>query len=531
MFTLNLIKNSIEKFSQRNAFTINNEKFNYLKLAEIISNIKKEIENKCSTQEKLIGLITSNNDDIYTYSSIYASLFAGKGYVPINQKNPFDRNLSVIKQTNIKTILASKISDDVKKLIDTENLNLIITSELNINDESDSEINLSIPEINGNEIAYILFTSGSTGIPKGVPITRNNIDAFINAFLDKGYSIDENDKFLQMFELTFDFSVVCYLLPLCVGASIHTVSGEGIKFANVFSILDDNQITFACLVPSILSFLRPYFNEINLPNLKYSLFCGEALYEDITKEWLRCTPNGNVINAYGPTEATVFCLLYDYVGNSEFNSQSDGFPMDSYGVFPKTFNGMISVGKTMKNMGALIVDENNKILPTNEKGEICLYGAQLTPGYWNDENKNKESFFTFLINGKEEKIYKTGDLGFVDEEGDFFYTGRKDYQIKIQGFRVELGEIEFHTREFTKISNVVAIPLENNSQIQICLSIENYNDNFVGLENYLKTKLPYYMIPSLIKNIPSFPINSNGKIDRKQLKQMIENSFVNNNKD
>lgn len=516
MTTLNLIKNSIEKFSLRNAFTINNEKFDYLKLAQIISNIRNEIEIKCLKQEKLIGLITSNNDDIYTYSSIYASLFAGKGYVPINQKNPYDRNLSVIKQTNIKTILASKINDDIKKLIDNENLNVIITSELSSNDKLNSEIDLSIPEINGNEIAYILFTSGSTGTPKGVPITRNNIDAFIKAFLDKGYSIDENDKFLQMFELTFDFSVVCYLLPLCIGASIHTVSGEGIKFANVFSILDDNQITFACLVPSILSFLRPYFDEINLPNLKYSLFCGEALYEEITKEWLKCTPNGNVINAYGPTEATVFCLLYDYTKNSNFN---------------KIYNGMISIGKPMQNMGALIVDENNKILPINEKGEICLYGAQLTPGYWNDENKNKESFFTSFINGKEEKIYKTGDLGFIDEEDDFFYTGRKDYQIKIQGFRVELGEIEFHTREFTKIPNVVAIPLENNSQIQICLAIENYNNNLIDLEDYLKSKLPYYMIPSLIKNISSFPINSNGKIDRKQLKQIVENSFVKSNKE
>jgi len=515
VYTLSLIKNSIEKFSQRNAFVINNESFNYFNLAQIISNIRKEIEHKCSRQEKLVGLITSSNDDIYTYSSIYASLFAGKSYVPINQKNPFDRNLSVIKQANIKTILTSQINDSIKKLIENENLNVIVTSELEKNNKSSEKIDLSIPQIDGNEIAYILFTSGSTGTPKGVPITRNNIDSFIKAFLELGYSIDENDRFLQMFELTFDFSVVCYFLPLCIGASIYPVSGEGIKFANVFSILDDCLITFACLVPSILSFLRSYFEEINLPHLKYSLFCGESLFEDITKEWLKCTPNGNVINAYGPTEATVFCLTHNYDKNANYN---------------KTYNGMISIGKPMKNIGALIIDENNKILSTNEKGEICLYGSQLTPGYWQDENKNRESFFTFFINRKEEKIYKTGDLGFFDEDGDFYYTGRKDYQIKIQGFRVELGEIEFHSREFTGIPNIAAIPIENNSQIQIYLAVENYNDDFNELKKHLESKLPYYMIPTSIKNIPSFPINSNGKIDRKELKNLIENFSESNKK-
>jgi acyl-CoA synthetase (AMP-forming)/AMP-acid ligase II len=176
----------------------------------------------------------------------------------------------------------------------------------------------------------------------------------------------------------------------------------------------------------------------------------------------------------------------------------------------------------MKNIEAIVVDENNNILPANSKGELCLTGAQLTIGYWKNPQKNAEAFFIINDGKTEKKYYKTGDLCYIDDDGDFMFSGRVDNQIKIQGFRVELTEIEHHAREFTKIASVAAIAKENeNGNTQIFLFIEKYTGDIAALESYMKTKLPVYMLPAETRIINSFPLNVNGKIDRKELKKLI----------
>jgi acyl-CoA synthetase (AMP-forming)/AMP-acid ligase II len=240
--------------------------------------------------------------------------------------------------------------------------------------------------------------------------------------------------------------------------------------------------------------------------MRYSLFCGETLLNDIAEGWSNCTPNAKIINAYGPTEATVFCLIYEW---QKENAKK------------KSFNGGVCIGTPMADMDAVIINEDLKFLAPGDKGELCLAGVQVTPGYWKDDEKNSKTFFKSLFKGKEEIFYKTGDLAFQDEEGDFMYAGRLDNQIKIQGFRIELGEIEHFAREFLKTVNVVAVAYNNNSgTMQINLFIENYTGSEKEVENYLKKKIPEYMVPSHIINIPSFPLNANGKIDRKVLTKM-----------
>jgi acyl-coenzyme A synthetase/AMP-(fatty) acid ligase len=256
--------------------------------------------------------------------------------------------------------------------------------------------------------------------------------------------------------------------------------------------------------------LKPYFDEIKLEKMRYSLFCGETLLNTIAESWSSCTPNAKIINAYGPTEATVFCLIYAWEKGNTHN---------------KSFNGGVCIGKPMANMSAVIIDENQKILSPGVKGELCLAGMQLTPGYWKDSEKNAKTFFKATIAGKEEVFYKTGDLAFQDDEGDFMFAGRIDNQIKIQGFRIELGEIEHFAREFLKTINVAAAAYKNNmGTMQIHLFIENYNGNVSEIENHLRTKIPAYMVPSQITSIPSFPLNANGKIDRIALLKSVEST-------
>lgn len=500
---LRKIKTSLEIFQDRYAIKTGEKLYSYSALAQIISDIRTSIDNNCSRDEKLIGIIARESTDFETYGSIYGALFAGKGYVPINPANPVERNQSVVNQTGIKTILCSIVDEEIEKFAYNNKLKIINTSCLN-----QTEINLNLPQVSDDDIAYILFTSGSTGIPKGVPITRGNLSAFVDAFIDLGYDINENDKFLQMFELTFDFSVVCYIVPVCIGASFYTVPAEGIKFANVYTTIEENEITFSCLVPSVISYLKPYFEEISLPKLKYSLFCGESLYQDIAAAWSECMPNGRIINAYGPTEATVFCLTFDW---------------NKYGSEQKTLNGGVSIGREMKGMKAIVVDEKLKALKPGEKGELCLSGPQLTPGYWRDQVKTSETFFIAEIDDQEFKFYRTGDLALVDGDGDFMFCGRLDSQIKIQGFRIELGEIEHFAREYS-LNNVAAVAYKNNKgTMNIHLFVENFRGSINEISEYLKTKVPEYMVPSGISVLSNLPLNANGKTDRKELLNLIQN--------
>jgi amino acid adenylation domain-containing protein len=493
---LNYIQESCTQFADKTAFVIENNSYTYSDFAVKVSAVRNQLEKFGGKELKLVGVETYN--DIDTYTSIFGILFSGNGFVPLNPTNPPDRNLSVIEQSDLKVILTSNKDSEISKLANSSNIKVITSEELTF-----GEINLSLPDVSENEIAYILFTSGSTGIPKGVPITRKNLTAFIDAFYALGYKVDENDRFMQMFELTFDFSIFTYIAPLCKGASIHTLPSGGIKYANVYTILEEQEITFAAMVPSILAYLRPYFEEITFDKLKYSLFCGEALVKDIVTEWQKCTPNSTIVNAYGPTEATVFCLIYNCSKESKDI---------------KEHNDAVSIGKEMKNTKAIVVDEYLKILPAGEKGELCLSGSQVTPGYWRNDEKNKESFFKAIINDKEEIFYRTGDLAYIDAQGDFMFLGRLDYQVKVDGFRIELGEIEHHVRQHTNLTNVVAAPINNKvGTAEIHLFMENFNGDSNELAKKLKEKIPHYMIPSYFHSVPAFPLNANGKVDRKAL--------------
>ena len=483
------LQHSIHHYSDRNAFYINGIFYRYIDFAKSISAIRLAIEQSTSESEKIIGIIT--NDDLETYASIIALWLSGKAYVPINPDNPIDRNNNIIQQAGIHTILDSSAIPYITAI------HLIETAKL-----PETAINLTPKLISDEALVYLLFTSGTTGQPKGVPITRSNLTAFVSAFESMGINVHESDRCLQMFELTFDLSVFSYLIPLLKGACVYTIPKDKIKYSYIFELMEEQQLTVSLMVPSMLHYLRNYFNEINLPLMKYSMFCGEALPLDITKEWSNCLPNAAIYNVYGPTEDTIFCTQYAYDKNGE----------------NKTYHGVLSIGVAMEGTITIIIDEDNNPLPAGEIGQLCLGGSQLTPGYWKNEEKNKEAFFYLHYNGQHQRFYKTGDLCKCDEQGDILYLGRIDFQTKIQGFRVELSEIEFHAKTFLGKSNLVAIAfpdLVGNTEVGLVIESDEFDHS--PLIDYMKSKMPIYMIPKLIVFSKEFPLNTNGKTDRKQL--------------
>ncbi|MEP7254685.1 MAG: AMP-binding protein [Ferruginibacter sp.] len=481
---------SAEEYAGSNAFCINNIFYSYRQFVEKISAIRSEIE-KLSKENSNVGLVA--NDDIETYAAIIALWLEGKCYVPVNPETPAERNRNVLTQAGVSIVIDSSGQPLFPEL------DVIRSKQLTF-----KEINLSPVDTTDDTLAYIFFTSGTTGIPKGVPITRSNLAGFIKAFFSMGINMDATDKCLQMFELTFDLSVMSYLAPLLKGACVYTIPKDKIKFNYIAELFEEQHLTVALMVPSIIHYLRPYFDEIDCASMKYNLFCGEALPLDVTKEWAACLPNARVMNVYGPTEDTIFCTHYTY--NRDGNN--------------KASNGLLSIGKAMQETYTIIVNDNDQMVKPGEKGQLCLGGVQLTPGYWKNEEKNKEAFFYTEYNGTGTRFYKSGDLCLADEDGDIMYLGRVDSQVKVQGFRVELSEIEFFAKEYLKKTNAVAIAFTNKiNNTEIGMVIESDEFDTKELINYMKTKMPVYMIPTQMQFEKSFPLNTNGKIDRKLLKE------------
>ncbi len=491
------LQQNFEQYAAQNAFYIKGTFYTYNQLAKKTYTIANWLKTN-NPNHQPVGIIA--DDHIDTYAALLGILLSGAAYVPILPDYPKDRSQSIIAQAGLHILLSPHPAAQLQAAISNTN----VITEIATLPTFDGAYTL--PKISESDFAYILFTSGSTGVPKGVPLTHQNLWGFMDSFFALGYELSPEDRFLQMFDLTFDLSVMSYLAPLLVGGCVYTVNPEEIKYMAIYSLLEDHKLTFTLMVPSMLSYLRPYFEDIELPHLRHSLFCGEALYADIAKEWQACLPNGQVQNVYGPTEATIFCLTYNC------------------GETIKSYNEMVCIGQTMKNVKAIVVGDTNQPVVKGEKGELCVTGAQVTPGYLHNSEKNQEAFFEL----NNTRYYRTGDIVYQDESGDYMYCGRVDYQVKVKGgFRVELNEIEAHARHHTQLSGVVAVAVANSIGIaQIFLYLEDYKGDINQLTGYLKTQMPDYMLPEKIINIPIFPLNDNGKVDRKQLTILLSSKAL-----
>jgi amino acid adenylation domain-containing protein len=442
-----------------------------------------------------VGIFTENS--VHTYASILGILSCGACYVPVNPDNPVERTRGIMADAGIKVLLYAEDESRARELCAPWGSGCRPLSNRVTPDAGE----LNPGDVVVGDLCYLLFTSGTTGKPKGVPIYHRNLSAFLNMMLETGrYDFKASDRFLQMFELTFDLSVFSFLVPWSVGAAVYPIPRKDMAYLEVAETLQAKAITVALMVPSVINYLRPYFREICLPSMRYSLFCGEALYHETLSSWAQCVPNAKIENLYGPTEATIFCLRYEW---------QRGEPPHPQG------SGIVPIGTPMEGMRAFKMDEAG---PGGE-GELCLSGDQVTTGYWNDPVKTGE---VFGMTDDGERFYRTGDLCKVDRAGNFLYLGRMDGQVKIDGHRVELEEIEFHARAFCEDKPVVAsVGTTETGAHFIRVFVETDTDVKRGLTEHLKKHLPEYMVPREIIAVRRFPLNSNGKTDRKALAKLV----------
>jgi D-alanine--poly(phosphoribitol) ligase subunit 1 len=425
------------------------------------------------------------NDDVYSYAAILAVNLYGAAYVPLNKKYPSARNQRIILESKPDLIMSSYITEEITSL--SAELPLMLTA-----DAVDLTASMnSLKRKPEQDICYILFTSGSTGEPKGVPVTNSNVNAFFDHFL-KNYDFQPEDRFLQTYELTFDVSVFSVFMPLLAGACCYILPDEGIRPVKIVECLQKYKITVLSMVPGVLKYLDSYLDEIKLPDLRYSFFSGDALYHHLAVRWSHCMPNGKVHNFYGPTETTIVCTSY------VFEEKRSGM---------ESVNGIVPVGKPFEGMEFIITDEKHK---KTEKGELCFTGTQVIPAYLN--NANEEKFFMH----DSKRYYSTGDIVSLNEHGNLVFHGRSDSQVKINGYRVELMEVEKALRNVSGL-NCLILCVEEAGINRLYAFLETGSTDEQLLKQKLADSLPYYMIPHRLISVERFPLNTNGKTDRKAL--------------
>jgi acyl-coenzyme A synthetase/AMP-(fatty) acid ligase len=268
-------------------------------------------------------------------------------------------------------------------------------------------------------------------------------------------------------------------------------------------------------VPSVPALMRRknLLRPGQFPTLRWSLFCGEPLPLATAQEWAAAAPNSIVENLYGPTELTIACLVHRWSPESHEIS----------------VNGMVPIGQPLPGLGAILLDEELRLVPEDGTGELCVTGPQTVPGYWRDVTKTAERFITVTDDsGDEARYYRTGDRVRRQPSGDYVFIGRMDHQVKVLGHRVELGEIEAVLLAHPGVTEAVAVawPIEDGSAQGLIAFVCGADVDAERLREASRAMLPDYMVPRAIHVRPSLPLNPNGKIDRKALVAWLEEGAV-----
>lgn len=493
-----LFSEIVNTYSDNIALRSNDKKLSYLELQHESDCLATHLALNGVKKGDLIGVYLERSEKLVI--TLLAIIKIGGVYIPLDPLYPHDRIEYIVSNSNMTYLISEKNTvDNIKDL--AKNISII-----DINDKTDISEPFVAAEKNENDLAYIIYTSGSTGKPKGVMISHNALTNFLISMKTKP-GFNKNDIMMAITTNCFDISILELLLPIVCGGCCYVCGTAVLKdIDKLLNEMDKVSPTVMQATPATWKMLM-YKNWKNDSNIR--ILCGgEKLTEDLRDYFIEL--KSEAWNMYGPTETTIWstCKRIDSDNNS--------------------------VGRPINNTYVYILNKDGKLCSIGEKGELYISGLGIAHGYYGNKELTDQRFINNpFVDGM--KMYCTGDLGYYLENGEIFVEGRNDSQIKLRGFRIELGEIENVLRQSSIVKDaVVVLKNENNDNkfIAAFVILNNNNNNYAEsktvIESDLRKWLPDYMLPSAYVFLDEYPVNQNGKIDKKKLCSMELSSSSDN---
>jgi amino acid adenylation domain-containing protein len=435
----------------------------------------------------IVGLLSDRNAELlYLIQALFDN---GIAFVTIDPLFPQERIQYIIRDSGIKTIITQEKYKD--QLPDVETITF---------DDTQDYPPKHYDDYIGNDTAYILYTSGSTGMPKGVEVTRDALLNFIEG-VSEIIDFSAGKQIACLTTVSFDIFFLESLMALHKGLTVVLANEDEQRNPKLMAkLIQENKIDMIQLTPSRMQLLSNHDKSLScLKNVKEIMIGGESFPLSLLKT-LQENTTAKIYNMYGPTETTIWSTVSDLTNKDR-----------------------VDIGQPIKNTEIYIVDESLYILPNGQAGEICIAGKGLAKGYVGRNDLTAENFI-YLPQNPEIKVYRSGDLGRYRDGGNLEYLGRTDNQVKVRGYRIELEEIESYLNQFKGVNQSVVIALETSDTDKILQAFYTSANNINAKEisDYLSTKIPPYMIPSIFKRIEEFIQTANGKIDRKRVLECIE---------
>lgn len=436
-----------------------------------------------------------------TITAFYGVVAAGCFYVPVDAEMPRMRIELIIKSLNAKVMICDKNNYESAKEFQFKG-EIALYDDICLTKIDEQALKRSRDAAIDTDLVYVVFTSGSTGIPKGVTGCHRSIIDYVEQ-LSKVLEFGEDTVFGNQAPLYFDACLKEIYPTLKFGATTYLIPKELFSFPiKLVEFLNSRQINTICWVVSALTMVSAFgtFDEIVPKHLRTIAFAGEVFPVRQLERWKKVLPDAMFVNLYGPTEGTGVCCYYKVEREIQTNEA-------------------IPIGKPFKNTEIILLTEQNEKAENGENGEICIRGTCLSHGYYNDSERTESAFVQNPLNSAyPEIIYKTGDIGRYNERGELIFVSRKDSQIKHMGHRIELGEIETYANTIETVEMTGCVYDKEHDKILLY---------YVGCAETkeimaaLKNMIPRYMLPNKIIKLEKLPMTANGKIDRMELKKKI----------
>lgn len=489
-----LIEQQAHLYPDKTSVVFQDQSLTYAELNEKAENLASHLLARGVQVNTPVGLYCERSVDMVV--GILGILKAGAAYLPLDPEYPAERISFMLQDSGAKLLVGQRHL--LQQLLNQENLKVIPLQEASQRKKEDAPPR---PQVKREHLAYIIYTSGSTGLPKGVPISHGNLIHSTTARFD--FYEEDPTAFLLLSSFSFDSSVAGIFWSLCSGGKLILPPKRIEQDMDALSrVIHQHQVSHTLMLPSLYGLLLAHSQKETLQSLQVVMVAGEACAPSLVQQHFRTLPNTKLYNEYGPTEASVWCIAHR--------------------IQEKDANG-VPIGKPIPNTQAYILNRRLQPVPVGVPGELYIAGSGLAKGYLNRPELNAERFIPHPFSDlPQEKMYKTGDLARFAPDGTIEFLGRADHQIKIRGHRVEPDEIAAILKGHQLVEEAIVIVRQNEnegvSQNSLIAYVSGQDLSETGkLRDFLRTKLPDYMVPAAIIPLPEFPRLPNGKINRKTL--------------